>query len=187
MIGIKSEEKVRKLIKEGIPNKEIANSMNISLMLVGKIQRMITLVDYVVSHHGYQVREQVIMKLCAGFTHKEISDVTNLSLEAISAIKRSCYIRHKRKMSLVLPPLCSVCKADIDSLNDKPCSRTDLATNIDIEREAGAMFKVICDIVGLDSLCVVVSPIYGAIAKEAGQIRKRILGEENEREEKEPT
>ena len=179
MINLLAEEKIRKLIVQGRPNIIITEQTNVSLATVKKIRKTMKLVGCI----DDLLKEQIIAKLCGGYTHREIADTMKIDMEIVSAIRRYCYFRSKRKTSRAPPTLCSVCKADIDSLNDVPCFETDAASDGDIAKEARTMFKVICDTVGLDSLCVVASPIFGAIAKEAGQIKKRILGEENAKEE----
>ena len=181
MINFSTEEKIRKRIINGTSDQTTASMSNVSCATVRKIRRMMTLVGYIED----PLKEQVIAKLCGGYTHKEIADTMKIDKEIVSAISRFCYLRSKKKMAKVPATLCLACKVDIDAINDEPCFKTDAATNGNIEHEARSMFKVICDIVGLDSLCIVASPVFGAIAKEAGQIKKRILGGENEKEENE--
>lgn len=179
MINIATEEKIRKLILEKKANQTIAKLTGISCVTVRRIKRTMTLVGYI----DDQLKEQVIMKLCSGYTRKQIAETMKIDEEIISAISKYCYLRSKKKMARAPATLCLRCKADIDALNNEPCFKVDTASDDDIIKEARVMFRVICNIVGLDSLCIVASPIFGAIAKEAGQIKKRVLGEENGKEE----
>lgn len=179
MINLSTEEKIRGLITSGITDQTIANTTNLPRATIKKIRRIMSLVGYI----DNSLKEQVIAKLCGGYKHEEIADTMKIQKEIVSAISRFYHLRSKKKMAKVPAPLCLICKADIDSLNDVPCFKADVATNGDIEHEARLMFGVICNIVGLDSLCIIASPIFGAIAKEAGQIKKRILGEENGKKE----
>ncbi len=178
MINFLTEEKIRKLIIEGGTDQSIAKSVNLSCSTIKGIRRTMTLVGCI----DDLLKEQVIAKLCGGYTHEKIADTMKIDKEIVSAIGRFCYLRLKKKMAKVPITLCLACKADIDALNDEPCFDINIATNGDIEHEARPMFEVICDIVGLDGLCIVASPIFGAIAREAGQIKKRVLGGENEKE-----
>ncbi len=181
MIDVSTEEKIRKLIIKGTSDQAAASRSRVSCATVRKIRRMMTLVGCI----DDCLKEQVIMKLCGGYTHSKISNEMDMDVEIVQAISRFCYLKSKRKMARILTPLCSVCKADIDALNDESCFDFPMVTNGDIENEARSMFEVICDIVGLDSLCIIASPIFGAIAKEAGQIRGRVTGEDNGNENKE--
>lgn len=181
MINLLTEEKIRKLIVQGRPDKAIAKVASVTCTTVKKIRRVLTLVG----HIDDQLKEQIIAKLCAGYAQREIADITKTDVKIVSAVGRFCYLRSKRKMARMPAVLCSVCKADIDALNDEPCFKTYAATNGCIEHEARAMFKVVCDTVGLDGLCIVASPIFGAIAREAGQIKNRVLGEESNEKETE--
>ena len=185
MFNFLTEERIRKLIIEGGADQSIAKSTNSSCATVRSIRKTMTLVGYI----DDLLREQVIAKLCGGYTHEKIADTMKIDKEIVSAVGRFYYLRSKKKSSRSPAPLCLACKADIDVLNDAPCFNVDIATNGNIEFEARPMFGVICDIVGLDSLCIVASPIFGAIAREAGQIKKRILeseeSEENEQKENE--
>ena len=177
MINPLREEKIRKMIIQGKSNMEIVERTSTTLSTVKKIRKILSLVLLVDS----QLREQIIAKLCGGYTHKEIAETAKVDMETVLSINRFYYLRSKKKMARVPIPLCLLCKADIDALNDKPCFNIDIATNGNIEFEARPMFEVICNIVGLDSLCIIASPIFGAIAKEAGQIRKRVIGEKDEK------
>ena len=178
MINVSTEEKIRKMIIRGSEDQSIAKSAGVTCVTVRKIRRTMTLVGFI----DDRLKEQVIMMLCGGYTYGKISEITEIDKKIVSAIGRFCYLRSKKKMAKVPAPLCLSCKADIDALNDEPCFKVDVANDDDIMKEAKVMFKIICDIVGLDSLCIVASPIFGAIAREAGQIKKRVLGEENGKE-----
>ncbi len=175
MIDVSTEERIRKLIIDGATDQTISKSTSVSCVRIRKIRRTMTLVGYI----DDQLKEQVVMRLCGGYTHKQISEIMKIDKEIISAINRFCYLRSKRKIAKMPTPLCAACKANIDALNNEPCWDIDVATNEDIEHEARPMFEIICNIVGLDGLCIVASPIFGAIAREAGQIKGRVMGEEN--------
>ncbi len=175
MINLTTEEKIRGLIASGIADQTIAKTTNLPCATIKKIRRTMSLVGCIDS----LLKEQVIAKLCGGHKHEEIADTMKIDKEIVLAIGRFCYLKSKKKRAKVPASLCLACKADIDALNDEPCFDTNLVTNGAIEHEARSMLKVICDIVGLDSLCIIASPIFGAIAREAGQIKKRVLVEEN--------
>ena len=176
MINLSIEEKIRKLIIKGSTDQAIAKLVGVTCATVRKIRRTMTLVGCI----DDQLKEQVIMMLCGGYTYEKIVEITKIDKETVSAIGRFCYLRSKKKMAKVPAPLCLSCKADIDSLNDEPCFTIDAANDNDIIKEARVMFRVICNIVGLNSLCIIASPIFGAIAKEAGQIKGRVIrGEKN--------
>ncbi len=181
MISVPTEERIRRHILDGLSDQTTASLSKVSCATVRKIRRTMTLVGCI----DDCLKEQVIMKLCGGYTHRNISDEMKIDTEIVQAISRFCYLRSKQRTARVLVPLCAVCKADINALNDKPCSCVERASDEDIIKEARTMFSVICDIVGLDSLCFIASPIFGAIAKEAGQIKRRVIGEENGKEENE--
>lgn len=153
MISAKSEEAIRKLLREkNLSNNEIARRTKTSYKSVQSVRRMLDMVSKVTEEQ----MEVVVHMLSGGYPARVISEKLLLSVEIIKAIQKYNYLRTIKSNRKKSVPLCDSCKNSID-INRKPSGGGGL-TSIE---------SVLEDLLALDRLNIINSPLFCSLACRA--------------------
>ena len=158
MISAKIEEQVRNLIKEGLSDYDISYKINIYYRTVVTIRKMIQ----TIKHTTVMEREKIIALLIGGFPTGAISTGLNVSKEKINAVRRYYYLRTYKANKKRSVPLCDKCK---DSININKDARyaIELCTPV----------SIVEDLVCLDRLNLINSPLFCSLATKARTVLER--------------
>lgn len=164
MLSIEKEERIRRRIRNGECNHSIVVNESTGHISVQHIREVLHEID----SHTIEVREHVLLMTIAGFPVSMISAIKQVSPEYVKAVSRYFYIRAIRSNKKKIEPLCVICKQEVSSRCEKLPSQEDVeVSDSSILNKARDFYNIACDVVYLDDLGLVVSPLFGGIASAA--------------------
>jgi len=162
MIPHSVEERIKRLLKEGVSYKKIAATEGVSRATAKRIARVCDIAARVDEKANREIRGLLLAKWPVG----AIEARTRVPKSVISAIRRTMYLRHGTSKPVVTegdPRKCPTCKAIIFMDRSQEAGRTWNLSSATSDR-CREFHALLCDVVSLNDLKVVTNPLFYHLA-----------------------
>lgn len=158
MISVKAEEKIRRLIIDSKTNRQIAKETKSSDYTIKSVRNML---DKMKDLDEFRI-EAVVSMLAKGFPSRAISIRLGIGEDYINAVRRYNYLKTHKANRKSSPHICSVCKKTTNVSR----KGADLI-------KPGTLLSVVSDLIDLDDLNLVSSPLVSILAARAREAIRR--------------
>jgi len=176
MITIAQENKVRKLVSEGMTNAEISSRVGISRATVRSIRSMDGLISQLSDEEKAEILRLAKVRTPAGAIELQ----TKIPKKAVLAMRRHYYL-HRRSSGEKEPCKCPTCGAIMFPEN-APAQSSESKFSIDaltIE-DAKALYKIVGEVSELGRLRLITHSLFYYLSQRAERTMEKINGKKNE-------